>query len=88
MHVTARGLHTMPKTSVTVGMGAVHEEAAHEHGHGESKTGFSVHFMKLNDVGTETETNLTAHVENENRPLEKAHVRYEIWNNSNAEKHE
>ncbi|WP_018392171.1 FixH family protein [Bacillus sp. 37MA] len=93
VHVTARGLHTMPKKSVTVGTGAAHDEAIqeekelHEHEHGESETGFSMHFMEPDGVEAEKETILTAHLENEGAPLEKAQVRYEIWNNSNTEKH-
>ena len=48
VHVTARGLHTMPKKEVTVGNGAhiekaVEVEAEHEHGHAD---GFSMHFME------------------------------------------
>lgn len=88
VHVTARGLHTMPKTSVTVGTGAVQEEAANEHIQGESENGFSMHFMRPDNVGTEKETSLTVHLQNGEAPLEKAQVRYEIWNESHAEKHE
>lgn len=87
VHVIARGLHTMPKTSITVGTGAVQEEVTNERGHGESENGFSMHFMKPDDVGTEKETSVTVHLQNGEAPLEKTQVRYEIWNDSNAEKH-
>src|SRR5690606_32173856 len=46
VHVTARGMHNMPKQTVTVGEGAAEE--SHDHGeqeHGEHAEGFSMHFM-------------------------------------------
>jgi hypothetical protein len=88
VHVTARGLHTMPKKSVTVGAGAGHEEEQHDHGHGEKAKGFSMHFTKPDGLEAGNETKMTVHLQNEDAPLEKAQVRYEIWNDSISEKHE
>ena len=78
VHVTARGLHTMPIKEVIVGSGAT---AVEDHGseeHGEHAEGFAMHFMEPEDVKVDAETNLVVHLQIDGTPLEKARVRYEI----------
>lgn len=91
VHVTARGMHNMPKQTVTVGEGAGGEEAeSHEHGdhdHGEHAEGFSMHFMEPENVKKDDEIDLIVHLQLENEPLKDARVRYEIWKEE-AEEHE
>lgn len=96
VHVDARGLHTMPKKEVTIGEGGHYEEAhdehaaeehEHEHGHGHgSAEGLSMHFMKPESAAAGVEQNLIVHLEMENKPLEQARVRYEIWSATNEDK--
>ncbi|MEC2075960.1 FixH family protein [Metabacillus fastidiosus] len=93
VHVTARDMHTMPKKSVTVGEGIKGEEEKHEHeneanGEHAHTEGFAMHFAAPENVQVERETELSVHLQKDNKPLEKAKVRYEIWNNSKPEKHE
>lgn len=85
VHVTARGLHTMPKKVVQVGESNSTEE--HDE-HGQHKEGFGMHFVNPKDVKREEKIELTVHLQNDNIPLEKAKVRYEIWNEDLSEKHE
>lgn len=100
VHVTARGLHTMPKKSVTVGEGSAAgtgdhqhaEQEEHEHhdgdDHGHHHTeGFSMHFMEPKNVEEGKQTELMVHLELDNQPMEDARVRFEIWNEG-SEKHE
>ncbi|RST72229.1 hypothetical protein D4T97_016420 [Siminovitchia acidinfaciens] len=102
VHVTARGLHTMPKKTVSVGEGApAEEEGDHHHGeHGEHEhhdgddhghhhtEGFSMHFMEPKKVEAGKKTELMVHLELENQPMEAARVRFEIWNYDISDKHE
>lgn len=93
VHVTARGLHTMPKQSVTVGKGATEDNTHDEQGHGEHEHGhhsedFNMHFMKPESVEKGKETEFIVHLQDHNQPLEKARVRYEIWNDDISDKHE
>ncbi len=92
VHVTARGLHTMPKKEVTVGTGAAHEEDHEEghddHDHGQHADGFGMHFMEPENVKAEKEAAFTVQLQNEETPLEKARVRFEIWNDDISEKHD
>lgn len=89
VHVTARGMHNMPKQAVTVGEGAAEEshDDEGEDGHGEHAEGFSMHFMEPENVKKGDETDLIVHIQLENEPLKDARVRYEIWE-ENAEEHE
>lgn len=93
VHVTARGLHTMPKKSITVGEGAASEgEDGHHHGEdGEEghhhSEGFSMHFMKPENPAAGKQTELIVHLQNEDHPMENARVRFEIWNEG-SDKHE
>ncbi|MFK2825424.1 FixH family protein [Bacillus sp. B190/17] len=100
VHVTARGLHTMPTKSVTVGKGAAvqeethhdhegHTDHEHGHGHGHGITeGFSMHFTEPKSITAGADTTLTVRLQMKETPLEKAQVRYEIWNADNSGKHE
>ena len=90
VHVTARGLHTMPKKEVTVGNGAPHEEAVeveaeHEQGHAD---GFSMHFMEPENMKSGVSTEFVVHLQVDGKPFEKAQVRYEIWDEANPDKHD
>lgn len=85
VHVTARGQHTMPKQSVTVGEGA---PEGHEHEGADHVEGFSMHFMKPEDVKNSKEEELVVHVEYEDEALEGAKVRYEIWNYDVSDDHD
>ncbi|MCJ8008968.1 FixH family protein [Lederbergia wuyishanensis] len=93
VHVTARGLHTMPKKSVTVGKGVIeehahndHEQGEHEHGH--HSEDFNMHFMKPETIEKGKETEFVVHLQDHNQPLEHARVRFEIWNDDISDKHE
>ncbi|KXH87099.1 FixH family protein [Sporosarcina sp. HYO08] len=86
VHVDARGMHTMPKKEVVVGDGGHYEEAhdeGDEHGHTE---GFSMHFDLPESISITESTDLVVHIEIDSTPLEKARVRYEIWNEADADK--
>jgi len=90
VHVTARGLHTMPKKEVTVGKGAHYEEAVegeaeHEHGHAD---GFSMHFMEPENMKSGESTEFVVHLQVDGQPFGKAQVRYEIWSEANPDKHD
>lgn len=90
VHVTARGLHTMPLKEVKVGSGGDYEEAAEgevkdEHGREE---GFSMHFMEPENIKSGESTEFSVHLQIDGQPFEKAHVRYEIWNEANSDKHD
>lgn len=86
VHVTARDMHTMPLKEVTVGNGGHYEdEEAPDHAHAE---GFSMHFTKLENVKAGEPIDLSVHLEMDGAPLEKARVRYEIWDETNPEQHD
>lgn len=89
VHVTARGMHNMPKKSIAVGEGAA-DEHEHEHEHGEHAHSdeFNMHFMKPGDLQADKESELTVHLENEGKPLEKARVRFEIWHEKTSDQHD
>lgn len=85
VHVTARGMHSMPVKEVTVGDGGHYEEHAeesHEHGHAD---GFSMHFIQPENIAGNEATNLVVHLELDEKPLEQARVRYEIWSETDAD---
>ncbi|MCZ2259591.1 FixH family protein [Sporosarcina sp. G11-34] len=87
VHVTARGLHTMPKATVIVGDGGHYEEDAAKEDHHETE-GFSMNFMKPEGIEADSEQLLHVQLELDAEPLEDANVRYEIWREGNPEKHE
>lgn len=87
VHVTARGLHTMPKNTVTVGDGGNYEEdAVEEHNH--ETEGFSMNFMKLDGIEEGSEQELIVQLELDAEPFEDASVRYEIWREGDPDKHD
>lgn len=77
-HTTARDLHTMPKRTVLVG-DAVSEE--NDNAQEEHVEGFEMHFMEPDNVTVDEETELMVHLQMDEKPFEKADVRYEIWMN-------
>ena len=85
VHVTARGLHTMPKKTVTVGDGGNYEE---EEEHHHETEGFSMHFMDLDAIEAGTAEELVVRLELGDEPFEDGNVRYEIWREGNPDKHE
>jgi hypothetical protein len=88
VHVSARGLHTMPIKEVTVGNGGHYEEAAegeHEHGHAD---GFTMHFTEPKNMKSGEATEFVVHLQIDGKPFEKAQVRYEIWNEATPDKHD
>lgn len=87
VHVTARGSHTMPKTTVMVGDGGHYDEDATKEDHHETE-GFTMKFMEPEEVEVDSEQVLHVQLELDAAPLEKANVRYEIWREGNPEKHE
>ncbi|MFK4998327.1 hypothetical protein ACI2OX_16460 [Bacillus sp. N9] len=92
VHVTARGMHVMPKNTITVGdVITEHEDhghAEHDHSHHEHADGFSMHFMKPENVEKGKETELILHIQDDEGPMEKARVRFEIWNDDISDKHD
>ncbi|MFJ7934687.1 FixH family protein [Sporosarcina sp. NPDC096371] len=93
VHVTARGLHTMPKKEVTVGNGGKYEEEHNgeehgEHEHAEPVAGFAMRFAVPENVKAESDVELVVDLQMDGAPLEKARVRYEIWNEANPDKHD
>ena len=87
VHVTARGLHTMPKKTVNVGDGGNYEEDAVEEHHHETE-GFSMNFMQPDGIEEGSEQELIVQLELDAEPFEDASVRYEIWREGNPEKHD
>ncbi|MFD1851539.1 FixH family protein [Oceanobacillus bengalensis] len=91
-HTTAKGLHTMPKKSITIGEGTVleqedaeHVEGEHNHGahdHGATEGGFALHFVDPGAAKQGEEVNLTVHLQMDGEPLAQANVRYEVVNDS------
>ena len=85
VHVTARAQHTMPVKLVTVGDGQEYEEST---GHDYHTEGFAMHFMKPVELEADTEAELTVHIELDEAPLGNLNVRYEVWHESNPDKHD
>lgn len=80
-HVTARDMHTMPTKQIQVGQvkedhhGDHEESADHEHHHGD----VSIHLQTPEIVKANEQAELAVHLQKENEPLVKAHVRLEIF---------
>ena len=82
-HTTAKGLHTMPLTSITIGDGGEVEDEEEQvesehHDHGNHAEGFHLHFMKPEEVMVSEETDLVVHLQMDKSALAAATVRYEI----------
>lgn len=76
-HVTARGMHTMPTRKFKVGN---IEGSAQSHGHNHGETnGLMVMLMKPDTIQANEEVELTAHLQNDNKPFTKSSVRFEYW---------
>lgn len=84
VHTTAHGLHVMPKREIIVGKGGDYEDIEETNLHTE---GFDLHFMNPQEMVVGEEHDLLVHVTLHDEPLEKAHVRYEIWRND-ADEHQ
>ncbi|RDI45803.1 FixH family protein [Falsibacillus pallidus] len=90
VHVTARQMHTMPKTQVTVGTGEAAQTQEEEHHHdGEEghEHAVDIHLMSPKVIEAGKSVKLMAHIMKGDEMLENAHVRFEIWK-ENSEKHE
>lgn len=85
VHVTANGMHVMPKKTVTIGDGGDYEEGQGDDHHTE---GFSMHFMKPESIEASKEVELIVHLELDGSSFEQANVRYEIWDDNKDTKHE
>jgi hypothetical protein len=88
VHVTARDMHTMPKSEIAIGEveAGEHEEAGDDH-HGEHESTVSIHLMKPDSVTAGEEAEMMVHVENQEAALDDARVRFEIYQDG-QEKHE
>ena len=85
VHVSARGLHTMPKKTVTVGDGGNYEEAEGQH---HDTEGFTMDFLKPDAIKAGTAEELVVNLELDAEALEDVNVRYEIWREENPDKHD
>jgi hypothetical protein len=89
VHVTARDMHTMPKAEIQIGETEVHghsEESNDDHdAHGESNV--SIHLMKADTIKANQETKMKVHVKHDEKALEEAEVRLEIFK-EDQEKHD
>jgi hypothetical protein len=93
VHVTARGMHNMPKKSIAVGKGAAnghgeHHDGGHHQGEHAHSDGFSMHFMKPADLQAGKDAEFTVHLEHNGQPLENAQVRFEIWQEETPGQHD
>lgn len=91
-HITARGMHTMPKASIQIG-DVVEEEHEHEHEEEHKHESESSHhhhgdvsiaLLKSDHIHLNEETELTVQVEKEDAPLNDAVVKLEIHTPSSA----
>lgn len=97
-HVTARGMHNMPQKKLVIGNPNMNTEENHKdhnqdshdeeghggHGHG---SGVMTHIMVDEEQMAGEEVKLMGHLMQEDKPLEGANVRFEIWK-TGEEKHQ
>jgi hypothetical protein len=83
VHVTARDMHTMPKSEIAIG----EVEAGEDQQHGDHESTVSIHLMKPDSVTAGEEAEMMVHVENQEAALDDARVRFEIYQDG-QEKHE
>ncbi|SES93901.1 YtkA-like [Oceanobacillus limi] len=104
VHVTAEGLHTMPKQEVTVGDGGNYpdaesgEDGENEHNHesddnddGDShhhSEGFTMEFTELESVSINKQFPLEVNLTMDGEVLSAADVNFEIWSEENSDQHE
>ncbi|MEI5906471.1 FixH family protein [Bacillus spongiae] len=86
VHVTARGLHTMPKKEIVIGddemaMADYDDHANHDEEHSE----LSINFMKPDNTKAGSEVMLMSHVELNSQALENARVKFEITQDGESE---
>ncbi|PLT29433.1 FixH family protein [Peribacillus deserti] len=93
-HVTARDMHSMPSKQIKVGSPEAEGEDHHSHSEGNEEAhghhhggDVSIYFHSPEDIIVNKPVTFAAHIQNENQPLEKAKVRFEIWK-MDEEKHE
>ncbi|MGD6957773.1 FixH family protein [Rossellomorea aquimaris] len=89
VHVTARDMHTMPKAEIAIGEVEVEEhgeESGDDH-HGHHESSVSIHLMEPDVIKMNEEAEMNVHVEKEEKALEQAEVRLEIYKEG-QEKHE
>ena len=90
VHVTARDMHTMPKAEIAIGeveAGEHAEKSDDDHHHGDHESTVSIHLMKPDTINANKEAEMMVHVESEEKALEDAEVRFEIYKEG-QEKHE
>jgi len=86
-HTTARGQHTMPLKTITIGEGTDGSTSDNndEHHHGEQTEGFAIHFIQPKDAEINTEVELISHLQMNDSPLEDVSVKYKIWNDKTSD---
>lgn len=89
VHVTARDMHTMPKSEIEIGEveAGEHGEESEDGHHDHHESTVSIHLNKPDTITMNQEAEMDVHVENEEKALEKAEVRLEIYKEG-QEKHE
>jgi hypothetical protein len=89
VHVTARDMHTMPKTEINVGNveAETHDHGEENHEHGEEHQPVTISLEQPDELKVNEDAQFKVQVENEEQPLEEAEVRFEIIQDE-VEKHE
>jgi hypothetical protein len=86
-HVTARGMHNMPKKEFIIGHPShtteeQNQSTEHNHNNEGHKHGYSnatIEFNKQGPFKANEKHSLSVQVKKENQPLKEAHVSFEIW---------
>ncbi|MGG1632176.1 FixH family protein [Rossellomorea sp. NRS-1567] len=89
VHVTARDMHTMPKAEIAIGEveAGEHGEKSEDGHHDHHESTVSIHLKKSDTIKMNDEAEMNVHVKNEEKALEEAEVRLEIYKEG-QEKHE
>lgn len=87
VHVTARNMHTMPKTQISVGDVKTNHESHSTEEEGHDHGGVTIHFMEPENAKASETAELMASLEKGEEPLTQAQVRFEVWLDG-KEKHE
>ncbi|MCP3029037.1 FixH family protein [Halobacillus sp. A5] len=86
-HTQARDVHTMPQVEVQAGDDSSHEEDEHEEGsHAHEDGEFAVHLIQ-EELSSEENSELLAHIEQNGEPFEQGEVSFEI-SSDQLDKHE
>ncbi|TLS38212.1 FixH family protein [Pseudalkalibacillus caeni] len=86
-HTTARDQHTMPKQEVTVGnpdQSAADDK--NDEGDHHAHSSINIHFMASENIQSGKETELMAHLKENDHPYAQAEVSFELWKEG-QEKH-